>query len=200
MRAEVCVAVASHERPVRLRWLLNALEEQTFASFEVVVCHDSRGEETERLLAGHPLARAGVLRHRRLPAGAGRPAVQRNVAWREGRAPVVLFTDDDCRPPADWLERAAAAVRAHPGAVVQGAVRPDPAEAHLLAAAPHARSLLVDPPGPWAQTANIAYPRALLERMGGFDEGFDSGEDTDLAWRAIEAGARYVGAPDALTY
>src|SRR4051794_30003887 len=136
MRAELTVAVASHERPVRLRWLLNALEEQTFDAFEVVVCHDSRGEETERLLAGHPLARSGVLRHRRLPAGAGRPAVQRNVAWREGRTPVVLFTDDDCRPPADWLERAAAAIRAHPRAGVPGALRPHPPQAHPLPAAP----------------------------------------------------------------
>ena len=36
----------------------------------------------------------------------------------------------------------------------------------------------------------MAYPRALLERLGGFDEAYDfGGEDTDLAWRAIEAGA-----------
>ena len=200
---DVTVAIASHDRPVRLRWLLNALEEQTLERerFEVVVCHDS-GEETEALLRDHPLAAEGVLRHRRLTPGSGRPAVQRNVAWREARAPVVLFTDDDCRPPADWLERALAAIGTHPGAVVQGAVRPDPAEAHLLAAAPYARSLVVDPPGPWGQTANIAYPRALLERVGGFDEAYSgaAGEDTDLAWRAIEAGADYVGAPDAVTF
>ena len=39
---DLTVAVASHERPLRLRWLLNALEEQTLerARFEVVVCHD----------------------------------------------------------------------------------------------------------------------------------------------------------------
>src|SRR5687767_12128757 len=41
------------------------------------------------------------------------------------------------------------------------------------------------------QTCNIAYPRALLERLGGFDESyrFASAEDTDLGWRAREAGA-----------
>ena len=37
----------------------------------------------------------------------------------------------------------------------------------------------------------MAYPRALLERLGGFDEAYDfGGEDTDLAWRAIESGAQ----------
>ena len=45
-------------------------------------------------------------------------------------------------------------------------------------------------PTGWFETCNIAYPRALLERLGGFDEAFGfGGEDTDLAWRAIEAGA-----------
>jgi cellulose synthase/poly-beta-1,6-N-acetylglucosamine synthase-like glycosyltransferase len=192
------VAVASHERPLRLRWLLNALEEQTVPreDFEVVVCHDS-GEETEALLRDHPLG----VRHLRLAPGTGSAARQRNAAWRAGRAPVVLFTDDDCRPPADWVERMLAAVERRPGAVVQGAVRPDPVEAHLLAAAPHARSLLVDPPVPWGQCANIAYPREVLERLGGFDESFArAGEDADLALRAIEAGVEYAGAREALTF
>ncbi|HEY3020239.1 MAG TPA: glycosyltransferase family A protein [Solirubrobacteraceae bacterium] len=200
---ELTVAVASHERPLRLRWLLNALDEQTLERdrFEVVVCHDSAGEATERALREHPLAAAGVLRHVRLPPGTGSAARQRNVAWRAGRAAVVVFTDDDCRPPADWLERVLAAVRRRPGAVVQGAVRPDPVEAHLLAAAPHARSLHVDPPVPWGQAANIAYPRAVLERLGGFDEAYArAGEDADLALRAIAAGVAYVGAPEALTF
>ena len=86
---------------------------------------------------------------------------------------------------------------------MQGAVAPDPDEAPLLHLAPHARTLIVDPPAPYAQCANIAYPRELLERLGGFDEReppLQGGEDTDLAQRAIEAGAAYVGAPEALTW
>jgi GT2 family glycosyltransferase len=56
--------------------------------------------------------------------------------------------------------------------------------------------------GPWFQTANIAYPRELLERLGGFDESFPgpAGEDTDLGWRAIEAGTRVVYEPAALNW
>ncbi len=43
----------------------------------------------------------------------------------------------------------------------------------------------------WFQTCNIAYPRTLLERLGGFDERFTeaAGEDVDLGWRARDAGA-----------
>ncbi|MFL5843970.1 MAG: glycosyltransferase family 2 protein [Solirubrobacteraceae bacterium] len=199
MRAAVCVA--SHRRPVRLRWLLDALTEQTIEDFEVVVCHDDGpGSETATLLADHPLGeRLRVVE----PAGRSDPGHQRNRAWRAAGAPLIVFTDDDCRPPAAWLERLLAAADAHPGAVVQGSVAPDPDEAHLLALAPHARTLQVDPPAPYAQCANIAYPRELLERIGGFDEReppLQGGEDTDLCRRAIEAGAAYVGAADALTW
>lgn len=202
MRAAVCVA--SHRRPVRLRWLLVALGEQTVDDFEIVVCHDDGpGSETEALLAGHPLAASGRLRGVASEPGRGDPGHQRNRAWRSAQAATVVFTDDDCRPPAEWLERLLAVVAEHPGTVVQGAVAPDPDEAHLLSLAPHARTLTVDPPAPYAQCANIAYPRELLERIGGFDERtppLQGGEDTDLARRAIEAGAPYVGAPAALTW
>ena len=99
---EIAVVIPSHDRPLRLRWLLNALAEQTLARdrFEVVVGHDSSGAETAELLATHPLAEAGVLRSVALRPGTAPPGRNRNAAWREARAPVIAFTDDDCRPPA----------------------------------------------------------------------------------------------------
>jgi GT2 family glycosyltransferase len=200
---DIAVVVPSHDRPLRLRWLLNALEEQTLARdrFEVIVAHDSRDPETEELLREHPLAAAGTLRHLTFEPGPG-PAAKRNAAWRAARAPLVAFTADDCRPPPEWLERARDAARAHPGAIVQGATLPDPDEEHLIRAAPHVDMQRIVPPTPWAQTCNIVYPRELLDRVGGFDEEFPlaAGEDTDLAIRATEAGAAYVGARDVVTY
>ena len=197
------VVVASHDRPLRLRWLLNALEEQTLdrGAWEVVVAHDSAGPETEELLRSHPLAKAGVLRHLTFAPGPG-PAAKRNAAWRLARGETVLFTDDDCRPPPEWLAGALAAAGRHPGAIVQGTTRVDPDELAVKHHAPHARSQEVTPPTPFAQTCNIAYPRALLERTGGFDEALPlaAGEDTDLAIRARALGAGLVAAPEVLTY
>jgi GT2 family glycosyltransferase len=48
----------------------------------------------------------------------------------------------------------------------------------------------------------VLYPRDWLERTGGFSEDPDlaSGEDTDLAQRALEAGAEQAAAPDAVVY
>lgn len=193
---EISVVVPSHERPVRLRWLLNALAEQTLARerFEIIVAHDP-GPDTVELLATHPIdARAIEL----APSGA---AEKRNAGWRAARAPVVAFTDDDCRPPPEWLERALAAARRHPGAIVQGATVPDPDELPLEAAAPHTHTQRIVPPNYSAQTCNILYPRELLERLGGFVEGLQSGDDTDLAARARrELGVEYIGAREVLTW
>ena len=194
------VVVPSHGRRLRLRWLLNALEEQTLQeSFEVIVAHDYEGED-ERLLETHPLAESGRLRPLKIGPGTG-PASKRNMGWRAARAPLVAFIDDDCRPDPAWLEKIVAAAAASPGDIVQGRVRPDPYEVKLHAN-PHSRTVVVTPPHDFAQTANIAYPKALLERVDGFDEGLPTpaGEDTDLAQRARATGAELVGAGDALVF
>jgi Glycosyl transferase family 2 len=81
---DVAVVVPSHDRPLRLRWLLNALEDQTHHAFEVIVVHDS-GDETEAVLRDHPLARAGVLRHRRLDPGQSPPPSATRAGARRAR-------------------------------------------------------------------------------------------------------------------
>jgi glycosyltransferase involved in cell wall biosynthesis len=191
--------VASHGRHLRLRWLLNALEEQTLAHdrWEVVVVHDYDRATAQRVLDRHPLRDAGLLRHLAIAPGAGSPARQRNLGWRLARGELIAFTDDDCRPEPDWLERLLDAAAGRPGTVVQGATRPDPFE-HDVLAAPHVRTLFIEPVGPFAQACNILYPRALLERLGGFDERAISGEDVGLALRARAAGIEICGAPGAL--
>lgn len=44
-----------------------------------------------------------------------------------------------------------------------------------------------------ATTANLSVPRALLDKVGGFDDGFQGWgvEDTDLSYRLWQAGARF---------
>jgi glycosyltransferase involved in cell wall biosynthesis len=198
----LAVVVASHNRALRLRWLLNSLEEQTLprGEFEVLVAYDSDdGGATERLLRDHPVGARALC----FDAEPGVPTAPklRNAGWRAATAPLVVFTDDDCRAPADWLANIAAAADANPGAIVQGMTMPDPEEEpNAHGAWPHTQRIV--PPVPWAQTCNILYPRELLDRVGGFreDPPLSMGEDTELALRAIKAGAGYVGAPTALTW
>ncbi|HEV3229543.1 MAG TPA: glycosyltransferase, partial [Solirubrobacteraceae bacterium] len=132
--------------------------------------------------------------------GSAGASEKRNVAWRGARAPLIAFTDDDCRPQRQWLERILVAAAKRPGAIIQGLTEPDPDEAAVLRGAPWARTQFVEPPTAWAETCNIVYPRALLERLGGLDGRLSMGEDTDLAARALATGAELVAAPALLVY
>ena len=189
---KISVVVPSGDRALRLRWLLNALEEQTLPreEWEVIVAHDS---DYGDLVTAHPV---GAREIRLAPCG---PSAKRNAGWRAARSPLIAFTHDDCRPAPEWLATALAAAERAPGAIVQGATRPDPDEL-LLLQAPHARTMSVDPPTPEAQTCNIVYPHDVLEALDGFDEELVPlvyGEDVDLAWRAREQGVPYRAAPEA---
>jgi GT2 family glycosyltransferase len=193
LAVDVSVVVATRDRASRLAELLASLRAQTLPRerFEVVVVDDGSRDGTAALLAGSDGLRVVTRR------SGGGPAAARNEGWRVARAPLVAFTDDDCVAAPDWLSSLLDVASAAPGAVVQGRTAPRPDERDRLG--PFSRSLWVEG-GPYYQTCNIAYPRDLLERLGGFDaDAFPFvGEDTDLAWRAIEAGAPVVYAPDAV--
>jgi cellulose synthase/poly-beta-1,6-N-acetylglucosamine synthase-like glycosyltransferase len=199
----VSVVVPSHRRPDGLTTLLDALAAQTLdrARWDIVIVHTYAPEVARRLLDGHELGKAGILRQISIDPGSARATTQRNLGWRAARATLVAFTDDDCRPTNRWLEELVERALEYPGAIVQGTTRPDPRHAAALAS-PHVRTIWVESPGRNTQTCNILYERALLERIGGFDERFPApaGEDVDLALRAQAAGAVLVGAPEAVMH
>jgi glycosyltransferase involved in cell wall biosynthesis len=193
--------VASHGRADRVPALLDSLARQTLPAerWELVLVHTYAPDVAAVLFDEHELGRAGRLRHRRAEASQPRPSIQRNAGWRMAAGELIVFVDDDCRVTPGWLERLVTRAEANPGDIVQGATLPDPLEAEVFAH-PHVRTLRIHPPSREAQTCNILYERALLERIGGFDERAITGEDIDLSLRARDAGARIVGEEEALAY
>jgi GT2 family glycosyltransferase len=183
---DVTVVIPTHARAARLRTALAALVGE-----DVIVVADGATAEVHEVIAA-----AGV-RCVRVDPGRG-PAAARNAGWRAAASEYVAFTDDDCLPAPGWT--AALLAAAAPDVAVQGRVEPLPAERDRLG--PFARTLVVDGAGPFFQTANMLYPRAVLERLGGFDETFaqPAGEDTDLGWRARAAGVEIRFADDALVW
>lgn len=123
-------------------------------------------------------------------AGPGRgPAAARNVGWRAARTEWVAFLDDDVAPPAGWydalvadLADLTAEIAASQGrvAVPLPTDRPPTDWERNVAGLRTAR---------WA-TADMAYRRAVLAAVGGFDERFPRAyrEDADLGLRVQAAG------------
>jgi GT2 family glycosyltransferase len=195
----ISVVVATCDRPERLRRLLAGLRAQDLdgGRFEVIVVDDGVSPATSRLLEQERSAGGLSLRTSRTEGRRG-PARARNIGWRQAAAPLVAFTDDDCVPASSWLASGLARAEEFPGAIVQGPTEPDPAELGNVSV--FSRTIRQAQLGPHYETCNIFYPRALLERLGGFDESFgarSAGEDTDLAWRALGSGGTSVFAPDA---
>jgi glycosyltransferase involved in cell wall biosynthesis len=192
---DVAVVVPTRDRAERLRALLASLARQDGVDFEVVVVDDgSRDHTPDVIRTGAPGLR---LRSVRLDPSRG-VAAARNAGWRATGAPLVAFTDDDCTADAGWLAALLEANRSAPDALLQGRTEPNPAEVHRQNA--FSRSHLLLDLG-YFKACNIAYPREVLERHAGFDEGFSHyAEDADLAWRAREDGTPAVFVDGALVY
>ncbi len=196
----VSVVVPVKDRRQLLTDLLDALEAQTLRQFEVIVVDDGStdgsADVARRAVAGRPVV---------LLDGGGQGAVAaRALGVERATAPVLAFTDSDCRPLPAWLEEGVRAIEE--GAdLVNGWSRP--ARPML----PLERSMGSGIEGLYP-TCNLFFRRDAFDRAGGFDtsvgqrwgfrpdersRGDGFGEDTLLAWRVARTGAvRYV--PDAV--
>jgi hypothetical protein len=126
-------------------------------------------------------------------SGGRGPAAARNTGWRASRATWVAFLDDDVRPPSGWvqaLHRDLARCGDDVGGTQGRIVVPLPTDRQ---ATDWERSTAGLETAVWA-TADLAYRRAALEQVGGFDERFPRAyrEDADLGLRITEAGWRIV--------
>jgi GT2 family glycosyltransferase len=196
----VSVAIATRQRASLLPRLLSALETQTMPvdEFEVVIADDGSTDDTpeilRRSLAETPLNLRVERRDRR-----GGPAVARNTAWRAARGPIIAWTDDDCIPSPQWLD---AGVRAMGTgrAIVIGKTLPNPDQQHRRGPFSHTMSATRWELARYLSTCNIFYRRDDLEAVGGFDERFTTGEDTDVGMRISKDGAEIVFCSDALVH
>ena len=191
------MVVATHGRAGLLPRLVAALEQQADApAFELVLVDDGSPDGTWGTIGELERTSALVVHAVRMPGQSG-PAAARNAGWRATAARKVLFTDDDCVPQPGWLRTLTAAL--DDADIAQGATVPDPAQRHLLG--PFARTMEVTSETGYYQTCNVAYRRAVLERVGGFDDDLrQAGEDIELATRAVRAGARTTFRPDAVVH
>ena len=120
-------------------------------------------------------------------------AVQRNVGIAVALHPTIAFIDSGCIPVDGWLEALTAPIRAGAAVMTCGPIR---------SARPGVFTIMNDAPVGGvltsAATGNLAFTRELVARIGGFDERFAYGSDTDLTLRATEAGVaiRHVRAAE----
>lgn len=184
-----------------------ALQDAPPGSFELIVAGDvadPRPEAVDAAIGSRPYP------VRRVTGRVAGVSANRNAGWREARAPIVLFTDNDTIPVPGLVSEHHAWHRRHPEeeVAVVGHVR----WARELRTTPFMRWLehgvQFDFPGirgeeaSWAHLygANSSIKRSFIERVGDWDEVrlpylYD---DLDWAYRARAHGLRVLYARDAV--
>ncbi len=159
------VVIPTFRRPEALASCLKSLEKQTMAPASIEVIDDSETDYG--------------------------PGVSRNIGWKRGSGRYVAFIDDDCLAEQDWIESLQKVFSENEIGGIEGGI---------TTTDENGEKIDFNPPNRFRwnrfKTANLAVRRDVLEEIGGFDERYHMHrEDTDLAWRVIDAGFKMAWAP-----
>jgi len=192
------LVLATVERTAEPAAFLASLERQTHRRFRVLVVDQNGDDRLGPVLAEHP----GLdLLRLRAPRGLSRA---RNAALSQLQADLVAFPDDDCAYTEGLLERVARRFAAAPGLHgLTGRTTGPAGETSpnwAAEAGPVSRDTI------WHRAASGAtfLRRAVVERVGQFDEGlglgsgkpWSSAEEIDYLIRAVRAGFRIEYDPE----
>jgi glycosyltransferase involved in cell wall biosynthesis len=202
----VSVVIPAKNRAELLFECLRGLAEQSLGrdQFEVVLVDDCTPEPLEGVAERGRSELGLTIRYARTADSHG-PAPARNLGASIGAAPMLAFTDSDCRPHPDWLVAGLAAFADPNVALVAGPCLPKPGQAVKLTCKDHFQ---IDE-HPSYPTMNVFYPRAVFDKLGGFDTSLCvrdplgravESADMDLAWRVIKAGYAKRFVREAIVY
>jgi glycosyltransferase involved in cell wall biosynthesis len=193
----ITVVLSTRHRASMIQSAVRTILENDHPDFEVIVVDQSDDDRTEAAL--DPFFGDPRLRYLR-SATRGRSAGL-NAGTREARGALILFTDDDCRVPIDWVRQIDLAFGKddHIGMVfgnvvpalqnsVEGCIPAYVRQRPFLACGIQQKHLVE------GMGACMAVRRKVWQSLNGFDEmlgagsRFKAGEDGDLALRALLAG------------
>ncbi|KPL15509.1 MAG: glycosyl transferase [Anaerolineae bacterium SM23_84] len=172
--------------------------------FEVVVVDDGSETSPEAVVASF-CDQLDVTLLKQAHAG---PAAARNTGAARARGKFLAFTDDDCAPALDWLQRLTARFARAPDCAIGGRTLnalPDnlySTASQLIVDVVYAHYNVNPDQASFLATNNLAIPADRFQAIGGFDAAFFpfASEDRDFCNRWLHHGYRMIYAPEVLVY
>jgi glycosyltransferase involved in cell wall biosynthesis len=201
----VTVVVSTRNRPEHVGACVESVLAMRDIDFELVVVDQSDTDESQRSVA----ASVVDARLRWIRTDTRGLSTSRNIAIDNARAPILVFTDDDCRVEPTWASGIAARFAADPAlGMVFGRVAlalEDRTQGFAADFEPAADRWLVgslpEAHEAWGVGANMAVRRSAFDQIGTFDPKLGAGaalhaaEETDLTIRAVTAGLKVLYTP-----
>jgi GT2 family glycosyltransferase len=182
----ISVVVCSYNGSRTVRKTLDALEKLEYPKFEVIVVDDGSRDHTSKIARDFKVR---LIRQHNAGLSAAR-----NAGWRAAKGEIVAYLDDDASPDRHWLVYLASAFMASDVAGIGGpniSFQDDTFIAHCVDHSPGnpTHVLITDRIAEHLPGCNMAFRRAALDAIGGFDATFRiAGDDVDLCWRLQQQG------------
>lgn len=192
------VIICTYNRTGSLAVLLRALGEQTASpsSFGILVVDDGSTDGTEDLCRDVAQYMPN-LRYERNRGNLGL-SNSRNIGIAMTTAPLLAFTDDDCIPGRDWVERMLDALNCNP--IVAGAIESPTDDFWILCHNIGQFSPFLNSRKEQATRfiagANMGFQRLVLESLGGFEPDRTMAEDMECVLRAGRVGISVTFRPE----
>jgi GT2 family glycosyltransferase len=180
------VVVCTYNGARTIRDCFEGLRRLAYPDYEVIVVDDGSTDETAAIARQYD-CRLIRTENRGL-------ASARNTGLNAATGEIVAYLDDDAYPDPHWLTYLAARFLSTSHAAVGGPNLAPPGDgpiAECVARAPGGpvHVLLTDSEAEHIPGCNMAFRKACLEAIGGFDPQFrTAGDDVDACWRLQESG------------
>jgi GT2 family glycosyltransferase len=195
---KISVVICSYNGERCIRDCLEAVSALHYPDYEVIVIDDGSADRTAEIAAEFDVQVVSVAN--------GGLSRARNLGLEAARGEIIAYLDDDAYPDPDWLTFLASTFMTSTHVGVGGPNIPPPDDdftSHCVASAPGGpiHVLLSDLEAEHIPGCNMAFRRAALVAVGGFDPQFRSaGDDVDVCWRLQARGHSLGFSPSAVVW
>ena len=176
---KVSVIVLIHNSQGTIRKCMDALVNQTYKNFELIIVNDHSTDKSIEIIQYYKDKRIRIINNpKRNNIASGR-----NIGFREAKGDLIFYTDSDCIPLSNWLEEGVSRIKDND--IITGITFYEYPRHSFKHRVVQGRDSFF--------TCNLGFKKSALEEVNGFDENFNLyAEDKDVCLRIIKNGGKKI--------